>query len=448
MAAPTMTQEFYNQSKTAAPTATQEFQLKHYTSPLAPSKTQQYRQLCEETPEPEPLKAEELHDAGLVDLKRRWIAFAAMVGHQDWRALIKTLSYENKGLGEAFVRYLMRRAELQGNPNQAESAIRVHIRKLGGLYRKYKGVRREPKNKPIMGSDFFIYHLYYRWVRDTSAFPIGLDRIDDVCLRQFYMYTGCRKHELIYAKPRDLEAKVKEYDEESDAYTDVDCTTDEYIKPRVKTCWVCDEPDECDNNPKLKVLCWEDVNLGFFAIQRETVAETAWACRFFSDTTRARTKNRADLVYLCRRETPSPPITHILAKALAEGVIANEGYQTKADPFFATKLNKRALKIRWKKEWLHKPVFRKTHKVLKEESEFEKLCAKINSIRKAAYESVRSAKRGLFNLWRWTAQDIKAYVLTSDYDTYQQGAAEYRNGRDWAKQQRDEAIEQANREGC
>jgi len=133
------------------------------------------------------------------------------------------------------------------------------------------------------------------------------------------------------------------------------------------------------------------------------VAETTWACRFF-DTARARTpqkkkKNRADLVYLCRRETPSP-LSHHLAKTLAESVIAIEGYQTKADPFFATKLTKRAaLKIRWKKEWLHKPVFRKTNKVSKEESELEELCAKSHSARAAAYESVQSAKRGLFNLW-------------------------------------------------
>ena len=172
-----------------------------------------------------------------------------------------------------------------GKPIEAESSIRVHVRKLGGLYRKYKGclperslmdhlrnvirsettktwkLRCEPKIKPIIGPDFFIYHLYYHYVRDTSAFPIGLDRIDDVCLRQFYMYTGCRKHELIYAKPRDLEEKVKEYDEESDTYTDVDCTADKYIRPRVKTCWVCDEPDECENNPKLKILCWEDIDL-------------------------------------------------------------------------------------------------------------------------------------------------------------------------------------------
>ncbi|KAK3693493.1 hypothetical protein B0T22DRAFT_532730 [Podospora appendiculata] len=209
-------------------------------------------------------------------------------------------------------------------------------------------LRREPRIKPIMGPDFFIYHLYYLW------------------------------HELIYAKPRDLEEQVKYYDEESDAYTDVDCTTDKYIKPRVKTCWVCDEPDERDNSPKLKVLCWEDIDL--------------WILRDPEKNGGRDRLGMQKLPVLC-------PITHILAKALAEGVIANEGYQTKADPFFATKLNKRALKIRWKKEWLHKPVFRKTNKVSKEESEFEELCAKSDSARAAAYESVQSAKRGLFNLW-------------------------------------------------
>ncbi|KAM7189613.1 hypothetical protein V8F33_009981 [Rhypophila sp. PSN 637] len=53
------------------------------------------------------------------------------------------------------------------------------------------------------------------------------------------------------------------------------------------------------------------------------------------------------------------PLAHILTKALAESVIANEGYQTRAEPFFATKPSKPALRNRWK-EWLHKPVFRQT----------------------------------------------------------------------------------------
>jgi hypothetical protein len=160
------------------------------------------------------------------------------------------------------------------NAHPPERSLMDHLRNVirSEITRKW-ALRREPKIKPIMGPDFFMYHLYFLWVRDTSAFRIGLDRIDDACLRMFYMWTGCRKHELIYAKPTDLTAKVKEYDEESGAYTDVECSTDKYIKPRVKRCWVCDRV---------------------------------------------------------------------------------------AKPFFTTKLNKRALKVWWKKEWLHKPVFRKT----------------------------------------------------------------------------------------
>ncbi|KAI0206021.1 hypothetical protein F4808DRAFT_408629 [Astrocystis sublimbata] len=39
---------------------------------------------------------------------------------------------------------------------------------------------------------------------------------------------------------------------------------------------------------------------------------------------------------------------------------------------------------------------------------------------------------------------IKAYALTSDIETFRAGAAAYRNARDWAKLQRDEAIAKAN----
>jgi hypothetical protein len=170
--------------------------------------------------------------ADLVDLKHRWIIFARL-GHHDWKSLIKTLSFENKGLGESFIRYPIRQAELQGIPIKSEGSIRVHTRKLGGLYRKYAGsppersmmdhlrnvarseitpkwgLRREPKIKPIMGSDFFIYYLNFLWLRDTSAFHIGLDRVGDACLRMFYMWTGCRKHELVYAKPKGLKKKFR-----------------------------------------------------------------------------------------------------------------------------------------------------------------------------------------------------------------------------------------------
>ncbi|CAG9945337.1 unnamed protein product [Clonostachys rosea f. rosea IK726] len=40
---------------------------------------------------------------------------------------------------------------------------------------------------------------------------------------------------------------------------------------------------------------------------------------------------------------------------------------------------------------------------------------------------------------------LKGWSMTSDVDTFRQGAAAYRNGKDWAKQQRDEAIAQANK---
>ena len=33
------------------------------------------------------------------------------------------------------------------------------------------------------------------------------------------------------------------------------------FKPRVKKCWVCGGTDEREHNPKLKVLCWEDIDL-------------------------------------------------------------------------------------------------------------------------------------------------------------------------------------------
>lgn len=98
------------------------------------------------------------------------------------------------------------------------------------------------------------------------------------------------------------------------------------------------------------------------------------------------------------------PITYILAKALAEGVIENKGYQTRAEPFFAAKLNKRAVSITWKKEWLHKPVFRKT--VRTEKSEM-KIGRELNTARKAlraaggAVEEERQAfNNGRRGLWK------------------------------------------------
>ncbi len=67
--------------------------------------------------------------AELVDL-----AFAASLG-EPWKPLIQTLSYENKGLGESFMLYLKKRADLNGKPFTSQSAVRVRTRQLGSLYR-------------------------------------------------------------------------------------------------------------------------------------------------------------------------------------------------------------------------------------------------------------------------------------------------------------------------
>ncbi|KAI0977546.1 hypothetical protein F4678DRAFT_455696 [Xylaria arbuscula] len=46
--------------------------------------------------------------------------------------------------------------------------------------------------------------------------------------------------------------------------------------------------------------------------------------------------------------------------------------------------------------------------------------------------------------YEYIMRQIKAYALTSDVETFRAGAAAYRNARDWAKWQRDEAISRAN----
>ncbi|KAF5018597.1 hypothetical protein F66182_9426 [Fusarium sp. NRRL 66182] len=57
----------------------------------------------------------------------------------DWKALLKTLTFDNKGLGESFIRYLMRVSDLRRNgcTINSENSIRVYTRRLGGLYKKY-----------------------------------------------------------------------------------------------------------------------------------------------------------------------------------------------------------------------------------------------------------------------------------------------------------------------
>ncbi|KAF2179594.1 hypothetical protein K469DRAFT_693963 [Zopfia rhizophila CBS 207.26] len=195
--------------------------------------------------------------------------------------VLKTLSWDNRGLAEAFAQYLMRREKSRIG---TLSTIRLYLRQLSAVYRKYTGehlesrlrdhfvavaklkitrlfgLRQEPKHKKVLNPSGFTYLAHFRWVRDKkTTVKIGLDRLVDSLIRDFLIWTGCRRHELVYAQPKDKKKKIKEHDEESDAYTDVN-ESNPYILPRPGECWVCGGVNE-RTKAQHQVLCWEDINL-------------------------------------------------------------------------------------------------------------------------------------------------------------------------------------------
>ena len=48
---------------------------------------------------------------------------------------------------------------------------------------------------------------------------------------------------MVFAQPHNKKKKIKEHNEESDAYIDVK-RLDPYVQPRPKECWVCSCLDE------------------------------------------------------------------------------------------------------------------------------------------------------------------------------------------------------------
>ncbi len=362
-------------------------------------------QLAElEAPEAPPLTSEELQyiwDRGnnrrplrpnhsenyklnLVDGQRRWIKFCKdLHGSSDWKPLPKTLSWENRGLAESFARFCMRRDKSRIS---SESTIRLYLRQLSALFKKYAGqdledkvrdhflavakreitvlfgLRVEPKRKRVLSPSGFTYLAHFSWVRDNKTnFKIGLDRLDDSLIRDILMWTGCRRHELVYALPQDKTKKLKEYDEESDAYTDADTNSDRYIQPRPKECWVCGGVDD-RTDAAYKVLCWEDIDLWILRDPmgdggRDRLAMQV-LLRFHKGHNREMVPTwfpfvEEKLPLLC-------PISKLLAKAVAEEVVDKPGYDSCAEPYFNTKLGMPDIRIPWKKEFWHRPVFRKT----------------------------------------------------------------------------------------
>lgn len=323
------------------------------------------------------------HKVHLTDMKRRWMRFCetlANAGH--WKEHLLSLSYETRGIADSFVHFLMRQAETGRRPIRSQNSVRVYTRNLSGLYKQFSGkpidprlqqylvsavkveitprfkLRREPKPKPVMGPDLFTHLQHFRWVRDTSNFRIGLDRLDDSCLRLFYMFTGCRKHELVYNARSTDRLKVREFDQEDDAYTDVE---DDLPEARTGKCIVCGGPDDREETPKLKVLCWEDVELWILQDPERNGGRDRLAMQVLFRYHKGEKNKRVPtwFVFVEERLPVLCPISHILAKALAEGVIA-VGALDRVDRFFSTNIKQGGMKIPWKPEFRHTPVFRQS----------------------------------------------------------------------------------------
>ncbi|KAJ2905570.1 hypothetical protein MKZ38_005033 [Zalerion maritima] len=198
-------------------------------------------------------------------------------------------------------------------------------------------------------------------IRGKTTFKIGLDWLDNSLIRDFLMWTGCRRHELVYAQPKNKQKKIKEHDEESDVYTDIDEPEPYILVPRPKECWVCGGVDE-RTDAQYNVLRWEDINLWILHNPMRDGGRDYLAIQVLLRFHKGHNKEimptwfpfvEKKLPLLC-------PISKLLAKAISKGVVNLSGYDTCAEPYFNTKISIPAARIPWKKEFRHKPVFRKT----------------------------------------------------------------------------------------
>ncbi|KAH7016252.1 uncharacterized protein B0I36DRAFT_377843 [Microdochium trichocladiopsis] len=298
--------------------------------------------------------------------------------YPDWREKVKTLTYDSRGDVEAFIRYCKER---RGAKITSKSTLERYLIQLWAVHKKYTNLtidsrlpthmleyiahvtrrkhhlRTEPKVKNHIGPDAHICLSHFRWVRDwKNVFKIGLDRLDDATLRHFQMFTGARPHEFAHARIGNNDAIKKEYNDELDAFTD---TEEGNSVPPQWSCWVCGKNDDRISAAK-KVLCWEDIKLWiirdpFNNNSRDRLVMTV-LFRFHEGHEGEQRPTtfifiEEDLPLLC-------PVSHLLAKALAEGVVAHDGY-SRAEPFFRTKLS-----VPGKQEFMHTPVFRRTIKCL------------------------------------------------------------------------------------
>lgn len=114
-------------------------------------------------------------------------------------------------------------------------------------------------------------------------------------------------------------------------------------------------------NASYKVLCWEDIDLWILHDPMGNGGKDSLAMQVLLRFHKGHNKEIV-LIWFPFVEKKLPilcPPFYLLAKALAERVVNKPGYN-KAEPFFNTKINMPVMRIPWKKEFWHKPVFRRT----------------------------------------------------------------------------------------
>ncbi|KAM3543202.1 hypothetical protein ARSEF1564_003919 [Beauveria bassiana] len=185
------------------------------------------------------------------------------------------------------------------------------------------------------------------------------------------MWTGCREHKLLYNKLKDCQKLIEEHDNESDAFSDAEPDPLTFGPRPVRKCDICGGVDERKDNLELQLLCWEDINFYILRDPSGNHGRDRLVMTVLLQWHKGHNKNVVPTWFpLVEEDIPALcPVTYILTKAIAEGVIANEGYKKRAEPFFNTKLSRKAAFIEWKPERMHKPVFRSTINALGEKSD-------------------------------------------------------------------------------
>lgn len=133
---------------------------------------------------------------------------------------------------------------------------------------------------------------------------------------------------------------------------------DKYTQAIELRCWVCSQKDERDGKSGFQVPCWEDIDVWILQDPHGAGGRDQFAMQVLFRSHKGQQRMRVptwfifveeDLPMLC-------PTSHILAKALAEGVVASHSCPTKAGPFFfRTKSSREAVKVECKREWMHRP---------------------------------------------------------------------------------------------